>query len=321
MISESPAIEIRELKKTYGAQIAVDNLSLSISEGEIFGFIGPNGAGKTSTLRMVVGLLQPTQGTIQIMGNDISNHNPAYRQLVGYMPDFFGSYPDLKVWEYLDFFGACYQISEKIRPKLIAELLELVDLIHRKDDLVDKLSTGLKQRLSLARTLIHDPKVLILDEPAAGLDPRARVEIRALLRELQRMGKTIFFSTHILSDVSEICSSVGVIEAGKLVATGKLDELQFQYLVQRKIKLTILGDAQNSLKHLGQMTHVTVATIHEKTTSQERQSLTFEFQGDDRSLSEVLSKLIHEGIEVLHFSEDNGDLEELFLKVTKGLVT
>lgn len=321
MNSILPAIEIRDLKKAYGAQLAVDNLSLSISEGEIFGFIGPNGAGKTSTLRMVVGLLQPTQGTIQIMGNDISNHNLTYRQLIGYMPDFFGAYPDLKVWEYLDFFGACYQISEKIRSKLIMELLELVDLMHRKDDLVDKLSTGLKQRLSLARTLIHDPKVLILDEPAAGLDPRARVEIRALLRELQRMGKTIFFSTHILSDVSEICSSVGVIEAGKLVATGKLDELQFQYLAQRKINLTILGDAQKALKQLGQMTQVTGAAINETNRSQERQSLTFEFQGDDHSLSEILSKLVHEGIAVLHFSEDNGDLEELFLKVTKGLVT
>lgn len=241
--------------------------------------------------------------------------------MIGYMPDFFGTYTDLKVWEYLDFFAACYQIKENIRTKLIEELLELVDLAHRRDDLVDHLSTGLKQRLSLARALIHDPQVLILDEPAAGLDPRARVEIRALLLELQRMGKTIFFSTHILSDVAEICSSVGVIEAGKLVATGRLDELQIQYLVQRKINLTILGNAQKASQFLGQKTHVSGIEILAKNLSIERQSLTFEFQGDDLALSEILSDLIQNGFAVLHFNEDNGDLEDIFLKVTKGLVT
>lgn len=321
MSSESAAVEIIDLKKTYGSQKAVDCLNLSIPQGEIFGFIGPNGAGKTSTLRMVVGLLQPTHGTIRILGHDISNHSQEFRQMIGYMPDFFGTYTDLKVWEYLDFFAACYQIKENIRTKLIEELLELVDLAHRRDDLVDHLSTGLKQRLSLARALIHDPQVLILDEPAAGLDPRARVEIRALLLELQRMGKTIFFSTHILSDVAEICSSVGVIEAGKLVATGRLDELQIQYLVQRKINLTILGNAQKASQFLGQKTHVSGIEILAKNLSIERQSLTFEFQGDDLALSEILSDLIQNGFAVLHFNEDNGDLEDIFLKVTKGLVT
>lgn len=315
------AIEIQNLTKAYGEHLAVDHLNLSIPQGEIFGFVGPNGAGKTSTLRMTVGLLQPTDGAIRVLGNDILNHSQQFRQVIGYMPDFFGSYPDLKVWEYLDFFGACYCIDEQKRPTMIDGLLDLVELSHRKEDLVDQLSTGLKQRLSLARALIHDPQVLILDEPAAGLDPRARVEIRALLLELQRMGKTIFFSTHILSDVAEICTSVGVIEAGKLVTTGKLNELQIQYLPQRKIQLTVLGDAQLASLSLQSIPQVSGIEIQASPSSLERQSLSFDFQGDDSALSEVLRNLVNNNVAVLHFSEDNGDLEDFFLKVTQGLVT
>ncbi len=320
MTSETAAIEITNLQKSYGAQVAVDDLTLSISQGEIFGFIGPNGAGKTSTLRMVVGLLQPTQGTIRIMGNEVSNQDRKHKQLIGYMPDLFGTYPDLKVWEYLDFFGACYQIDDQKRPKLIEEFLELVDLTHRKNDLVDQLSTGLKQRLSLARALIHDPQILVLDEPAAGLDPRARVEIRALLLELQRMGKTIFFSSHILSDVAEICSSVGVIEAGKLVATGRVDELQIQYLVNRKIVLSVLSDTQTAMNYLQNMPQVARVEIVSSQPKQ-RSLLRFEFQGNDLELCQILQSLIQNKVAVLHFAEDNGDLEDLFMKVTKGLVT
>lgn len=321
MNASSPAIEIKNLTKTYGAHLAVDNLNLSIPQGEIFGFVGPNGAGKTTTLRMTMGLLQPTQGLIQVMGKDISRDNQPFRQLMGYMPDFFGTYPDLKVWEYLDFFGACYRIDEQKRPALIAGLLELVDLAHRKEDLVDQLSTGLKQRLSLARALIHEPQVLVLDEPAAGLDPRARVEIRALLKELQTMGKTIFFSTHILSDVAEICTSIGVIEAGKLVATGNLDDLQIQYLSQRKILLTVLGDPHAASQILEGLPQISDINIVSQGSIEARQRLSFEFQGDDSQLSEVLHSLVNSGVSVLHFSEDNGDLEDLFLKVTQGLVT
>jgi ABC-2 type transport system ATP-binding protein len=318
MNSATAAIEITNLKKAFGKQIAVDDLSLSIPQGEIFGFVGPNGAGKTSTIRMIVGLLQPDFGGIHVLGHDLSSQ---FRRLIGYMPDFFGTYPDLKVWEYLDFFGACYRIDEQKRPKLIEEFLELVDLAHRKDDLVDQLSTGLKQRLSLARALIHNPQVLVLDEPAAGLDPRARVEIRALLLELQRMGKTIFFSTHILSDVAEICTSVGVIEAGKLVAAGNLEDLQIQYLAYRKIRLTVLGHPQTTQNYLTSLPHVSGIEILTPSPTDERSSLCFEFQGNDHDLSEMLRSLIHQGIAVLHFSEENGDLEDLFMKVTKGLVT
>lgn len=314
-------IEIINLSKAYGSQMAVDGLSLSVPSGEIFGFVGPNGAGKTSTLRMVTGLLKPSSGQILIQGLDASSQKLELRQVIGYMPDYFGSYPDLRVWEYLDFFGACYQIDDARRSALIDGLLELVDLAHRRNGLVDQLSSGLKQRLSLARTLIHEPQVLILDEPAAGLDPRARVEIRELLVELKNMGKTIFFSTHILADVAEICNYVGVLEAGRLVATGRLEELHLQYLPSRKVSITVLnsdGSVQEILERLPGVTSVN-RTNHEPQA--QRQSFAFEFRGDDAALSESLGQLIRQGIPVLHFTEEKHDLEELFLQLTQGVVT
>jgi ABC-2 type transport system ATP-binding protein len=239
-------IEIQNLTKRYGDLIAVDQLSLSIEEGEIFGFVGPNGAGKTSTIRMIAGLLQPTSGEIYVVGNSVKKSPDEVKRLIGYMPDYFGVYPDLKIWEYLEFFSACYQIPERQRPALIEDLLELFDLDHRREDMVDRLSRGMKQRLSMARTLIHDPQVLVLDEPAAGLDPRARVEIRESLVELSHMGKTIFFSTHILADVAEICTRVGIIEAGKLVAAGNLDDLQSQIMPHRRIEISLLDSIQEA---------------------------------------------------------------------------
>ncbi len=315
------AIEIKNLSKAYGSQLAVDGLSLSVPSGEIFGFVGPNGAGKTSTLRMAAGLLKPSSGEIRILGLETSSQALELRQVIGYMPDYFGSYPDLRVWEYLDFFGACYQIDDARRPALIDGLLELVDLAHRRNDLVDQLSSGLKQRLSLARTLIHEPQVLILDEPAAGLDPRARVEIRELLVELKNMGKTIFFSTHILADVAEICNYVGVLEAGRLVATGRLEELHLQYLPNRKVSITVLnsdGSVQEILERMPGVNSVN-RTNHEPQA--QRLSFALEFRGDDKALSGVLGQLIRQGIPVLHFTEEKHDLEELFLQLTQGVVT
>ena len=201
-----PILQTQNLTKRYGKFTAVDALSLEVEQGSIYGFVGPNGAGKTTTMRMLTTLLQPTTGEAFVAGYSVRRQPKAVRRVIGYMPDFFGVYDDMTVWEYLDFFAACYEIPEAQRRGLIGDLLELVDLAHRRDDQVDTLSRGMKQRLCLARTLAHDPQVLILDEPASGLDPRARVEIRALLAELSRMGKTIFFSTHILADVAEICT-------------------------------------------------------------------------------------------------------------------
>ena len=214
-------IETKNLTKRYGPLVAVDALSLSVAQGAIYGFVGPNGAGKTTTMRMMTTLLRPTSGEAWIAGASITRDPRGVRRAIGYMPDFFGVYDDMKVWEYLDFFAACYEIPEAARKALINDLLELVDLNHRRDDMVDTLSRGMKQRLCLARTLAHDPQILILDEPASGLDPRARIEIRELLLELSRLGKTIFFSTHILADVAEICTQVGIVEAGQAGGPGQ----------------------------------------------------------------------------------------------------
>lgn len=330
-------IEINNLTKRYGKRTAVEQLDLVVEEGEIFGFVGPNGAGKTSTIRMMACLLKPTSGEIRVAGHAVHQAPRQVRKAIGYMPDFFGVYNDMKVWEYLDFFAACYGIPEKSRGTLIADLLELVDLTHRKEDMVDRLSRGMKQRLSLARTLVHDPQVLILDEPASGLDPRARVEIRELMVELAQMGKTIFFSTHILADVAEICTRVGILEAGRLVALGGLEELQQQVLPRRRIEITLLDKLEEALALLQSIPGVTAGppangqgilpsngastTPAKSPGGPARQRLEIEFSGDDAALSGVLAALVAGGIPVVHFSEDSRDLETVFMKATKGLVT
>ncbi len=234
------AIALHHLTKRYGSRLAVDDLSFEVQPGEVFGFVGPNGAGKTTTLRILAGLLQANSGQALVYGEDPQRQPRTVHRLLGYMPDYFGIYPDLKVWEYLDFFAGCFEIAPNQRPALIDGLLELVDLEHRRHDSVDQLSRGMKQRLSLARALIHDPQVLLLDEPASGLDPRARVEIRALLLELAHMGKTVFFSTHILADVAEICDRVAIMEAGKLVAAGTLEELHQQLTPRRRVEVALV---------------------------------------------------------------------------------
>ena len=315
-------IEIENLSKQYlgrGGQKAVDDLSLNVEEGAIFGFVGPNGAGKTSTLRIMATLLQPTYGDIRVGGHLVTRAPRQVRAIIGYMPDFFGVYNDMLVWEYLDFFGACYNLQPVQRKQLIDDLLELVELTHRRNDPVERLSRGMKQRLSLARTLIHDPQVLILDEPASGLDPRARVEIRELLVELARMGKTIFFSTHILADVAEICTQVAIIEAGKLVASGALEELQKMLMPHRVVQLTVLGKADQIQAILSQ--DAQVLSIQPLPSHSGRERLEFSFSGGDEDLSRLLSTLVSSGASLLHFSEDSRDLEGVFMRATKGMVT
>ena len=320
----TPIIEIKELTKRYGRtnspRIAVQNLNLEVAEGEIFGFVGPNGAGKTTTLRVMATLLQSTNGDIFVAGHSVCKSPREVRQVIGYMPDYFGVYHDMTVWEYLDYFAACYQIPHSARQALIDELLDLVDLSHRREDMVDGLSRGMKQRLSLARTLINDPRLLILDEPASGLDPRARIEIRSLLVELARLGKTIFFSTHILADVAEICTRVGIIEAGELVAAGELEELQQHLIPHRHIQVTLLGNLQEAIALLEATTGV--QNLHnalERGNSHTR--LEFDFTGNDQALSRLLSGLVQAGIPLIQFSSDNRDMEEVFMRATKGLVT
>lgn len=314
-------IETKDLRKRYGKFEAVNGLSLQVPSGSIYGFVGPNGAGKTTTMRMLTTLTRPTTGEAWVAGHSVLQEPRAVRRAIGYMPDEFGVYDDMRVWEYLDFFAACYDIPEANRKKLIDDLLELVDLAHRRDDMVDKLSRGMKQRLSLARTLAHDPSILILDEPASGLDPRARVEIRELLVELSKMGKTIFFSSHILADVSEICTHIGIIEAGKMVAQGSMQEMRAQLMPHREIVVTVRdNDAAEKVQSAinGIQGVVNIEILEPKAG---RSRVRIDFTGDDDGVAAINQKLSAAEIAVLGFSEETKDLEAMFMRVTKGIVS
>ncbi len=315
-------IETKDLIKRYGKFQAVNGVSLEVPAGSIYGFVGPNGAGKTTTMRMLTTLTRPTSGEARVAGHSVIQEPRAVRRAIGYMPDEFGVYDDMRVWEYLDFFAACYDIPEGNRKKLIEDLLELVDLTHRRDDMVDKLSRGMKQRLSLARTLAHDPAVLILDEPASGLDPRARVEIRELLVELARMGKTIFFSSHILADVSEICTHIGIIEGGQIVAQGSMDGMRAQLMPHREIMVTVkdneTAEKVKSLVVSGIQGVVNTEILEPKGG---RSRVRIDFTGDDDGVAAINQKISAEGIAILGFSEETKDLEAMFMRVTKGIVT
>jgi ABC-2 type transport system ATP-binding protein len=312
-------IEIQNLTKQYGALTALNDLTLNIEEGAVFGFIGPNGAGKTTTMRILTTLLKPTSGQAWVAGHSVIREPQAVRRVIGYMPDFFGVYEDMKVWEYLDFFAACYDIPPAARLGMIDDLLALVDLQHKREEFVESLSRGMKQRLCLARTLAHDPQVLILDEPASGLDPRARIEMRELLRELKNMGKTIFFSSHILSEVADICTTIGIVEAGSLLACGDMVEMKRQLRAHRLIQMRVLGETAPLQAFL--LAH---PAIHSVTTSQEAElpadTVRLDFSGSDEELSALLAAIIAQGIPVVAFSEETGDLEDVFLQVTKGIV-
>jgi len=315
----SAIIEIQGLSKAYkkGSRLAVNDLNLTIEEGAVFGFIGPNGAGKTTTMRMLTTLLQPTAGQAWVAGCSIAKNPRGVRRAIGYMPDFFGVYDDMKVWEYLDFFAACYGVPADQRAGISDDLLALVDLGHRRDDFVDSLSRGMKQRLCLARTLAHDPQVLILDEPASGLDPRARIEIRELLRELSAMGKTIFFSSHILSEVADICTHIGVIEDGRLVAAGNIEEMQRRLRPHRSMRLCLLGEPTAAKETLFRLQGVTNIQDPADTPGE----LRFDFSGDDAKLSAILTALVRQDLGIISFSEETSDLEDVFLQVTQGIVS
>jgi len=303
-------IETKNLTKHYGKLVAVNNLSLTVEQGAIYGFVGPNGAGKTTTMRMLTTLLRPTGGDAWVAGHSVLREPRQVRRLIGYMPDFFGVYDDMTAWEYLDFFAACY------------------DLGHRRNDMVDSLSRGMKQRLCLARTLAHDPQVLILDEPASGLDPRARVEIRELLKELSRLGKTIFFSTHILSDVNEICSHVGILEAGRLVTQGSVEDIQHQLVPHRRLQICLLEAGRLDEAHQALLGRPGVGTIRRPEApaggnggAGPTAMLEVDFTGDDAAVSALLSELVSRGLPVLSFTEAPHDVEELFMQITKGIVS
>ena len=303
--------EILELKKSFGKFTALNSLSMNITDNSIFGFVGPNGAGKTTTMKIMAGLLKADSGNIYINGEDVLKNPQKIREKIGYMPDLFGVYDDLKVTEYMDFYAGTYYIPYADRPSLIDSLLEIVDLSDKKDAYVDSLSRGMKQRLCLARSLIHDPNLIILDEPASGLDPRARVEMKEVLKQLKEMGKTIIVSSHILPELAEMCSEIGIIDHGQLVTQGTVNEIMNKIHKNRIVRVKTSSAKDTLIRLLKEQTKVGEIT-------ENADNIEFVFNGNDNDLTSILRNIIMNGIPVFSFGEAEGNLEEIFMTVTGG---
>lgn len=312
------AIETKNLSKKYGKLNAVSDLNLAIPPGTLYGFIGPNGAGKTTTIRMLAGLLEPSSGEILINGENIARNSQRARWLVGYMPDFFGVYDDMKVWEYIDFFARCYKLPAARRATIVDELLQLVDLTDKKEAFVESLSRGMRQRLCLAHALVHDPQILLLDEPASGLDPRARIEMRELLRELGRMGKTVLISSHILTELAEMCDAVAIIEKGQLLAAGPVDEIARAARADKLLKIQLLSHDPETVDMASHALKAYPGVI-DVFESQDG-DLEAAFAGDNEAIGGLLRHLVIANVPLISFGEAQSDLEDIFLRVTKGEV-
>lgn len=309
-------IQIKDLTKTYRDLTAVRGLNLTIEKGDVFGFIGPNGAGKTTTIKVLATLLEPTTGAAYIDGVDVVRNPLEVRRLIGYMPDFFGVYDDVKVWEYLDFFAAAYKIPVNKRKSIIDDVLELTDLTAKRESYVEGLSRGMKQRLCLAKTLVHDPKVLLLDEPASGLDPRARIEFRALLKELQSMGKTIFVSSHILPELADFCNVVGIMERGHLVVAGSVNDIVRKLEGAAILDVRVAGAIENGEKALQLLQgHAEIRGVRH-----EGNHLEIEWTGEPDDVPQILTHLVRNGVPVASFAPRSANLEDVFMKVTAGAV-
>jgi ABC-2 type transport system ATP-binding protein len=301
------------LVKRYDRTLAVAGVDLAIEPGEIFGLVGPNGAGKTTTLRILATLLRPDAGSAEIDGWSVTRNPDEVRRVLGFMPDAFGVYDDMKVWEYLDFFARCYGLAAPVRRRMIGDLLELVDLADKRDAYVQTLSRGMQQRLCLAHALVHDPAVLLLDEPASGLDPRARVELRELLRELRSMGKTIVISSHILPELEELCTSVAIVDRGQVLAQGRVTDierrLRFGAVLRVRLLLDDAGLAAARERFLTDPDVASATILHDGT-------LELGFRGDDEASARLLAQSVAAGLPIVSFARAASDLEELFLQVT-----
>jgi ABC-2 type transport system ATP-binding protein len=301
------------LVKRYDGTLAVAGVDLDVQAGEIFGLVGPNGAGKTTTLRILATLLRPSAGSAEIAGYSVTRNPDQVRRVLGFMPDAFGVYDDMKVWEYLDFFARCYGIDAPSRRRMIGDLLDLVDLADKRDAYVQTLSRGMQQRLCLAHALVHDPQVLLLDEPASGLDPRARVELRELLRELRALGKTILISSHILPELEELCTSVAIVDRGQVLAQGRVADIErrLRFGAVLRVRLLLEGEALEAARdRFATDADVATAVILDDGTVE------LGFRGDDAASARLLAQSVSAGLPIVSFARAASDLEELFLQVT-----
>lgn len=303
-------VEVKNLYKKYGDFVALDKLDFSIDDGEVFGFVGPNGAGKTTTMKIMAGLIRPDGGSITIAGTDALKSDRKLKSLIGYMPDFFGVYDNLKVIEYMEFYASIYGITGSKAEKLCRKLLEIVDLADKAEFFVDELSRGMKQRLCLARCLVHDPKLLILDEPASGLDPRARLEIQKILKRLKERKKTIIISSHILQELSELCTSVGVIDKGRMLVKGKVDDIMLHLNSSNPIQIHVTDGKHTAINILKNEDKVKNISISDN-------DITIGFLGTPDDEADLLKKLVTNNVMVTSFVRQSGNLEEIFMKVTE----
>ena len=318
-------IETINLTKRYGDLLALDNLNLAIAEGDCFGFIGPNGAGKTTTIKVLATLLKPSSGQAQIAGLTVGYQNRQIRPLIGYVPDFMGAYEDMVVTEYLEFFAAAYGIHGSQRRKVVGDVLELTDLSYKADAEVNGLSRGMQQRLSVARVLLHDPKVLLMDEPASGLDPRARIEMRELLKELKRMGKTILISSHILHELAELCNVVGIVEQGKLLFNGTVADVLKRARVGKIVHIAVTEGTDRAVELLGNVPGVKRVGVVEGdgTFASGGGGRVIHLDFDEQAganVTDLPNVLINNGFRLAQFTEEAVNLETAFMRLTKGLV-
>ena len=302
---------ISDWTKNYGSFTAVNHLTLHIPEGDLFGFVGPNGAGKTTTIRIVCGLLKASGGSVQIGGTSAPVGSKEMKRLIGYVPDFFGVYDNLKVYEYMDMYGSMYSMSSRDIAKLTNDLLELVNLSDKREFYVDTLSRGMKQRLCVARALLHNPKLLILDEPSSGLDPRARVEMKELLKNLHSMGKTIVISSHILSELSEMCNSIGIMNQGQLVRAGLIEDIMQQVAGGKRINIHVASDMEPAVRIMREQAGVAVESVREN-------ELIISHGGTDEEICALIAQLIQNGVILTGFHREEGSLESLFMQLTGG---
>lgn len=307
-----PVVSVNNLHVNYGKVHAVRGISFQIPKGEVFGFIGPNGAGKSSTIRVLATLQKKFDGLVRVNGTEVRDDPDRVREMIGFMPDFFGVYEDLTSREYLHFFAAAYRLPKDRRESVVADVLELTDLTHKIDSPVDSLSRGMKQRLALARVLLHDPDLLLLDEPASGLDPRARIEVRELLKAMQEMGKTILISSHILHELAQLCTRIGIIEAGQLVAEGSLNEIFAQLSLKRVVHVQVVKPKQELVDDILKLPGIDSAEL-------QTDRVAIRLREDELAVEDLHSELVNLGCKIRMFQPEAMDMETAFMKLTEGV--
>jgi ABC-2 type transport system ATP-binding protein len=314
-------IETINLCKEYADVVALNNLNLKVEQGDCFGFIGPNGAGKTTTIKILATLLKPTRGQASVDGLTIGYQNRQIRPRIGYVPDFMGAYEDMVVAEYLEFFAAAYDIHGQARKRVVGDVLDLTDLTYKSTAEVNSLSRGMQQRLSVARVLLHDPKVLLMDEPASGLDPRARIEMRELLKELRRMGKTIVISSHILSELAELCNVVGIIERGELIFNGSIRDVLARSGVGHRVTIVVADRAEEAANLLREAPGVTQASVEPNPRESGSVQIVVTISDEAvHTIPDMPNRLVNAGFRIARFTEEEINLETAFMRLTKGLV-